>query len=263
MLLLALERRAEIARRIEEQGSVRVSRLSRDLGVTEETIRRDLEALEKEGVLKRTHGGAVHPRGISYESPHHGRHDLNRAEKEAIARAVAGLIGDGETVLLDASSTALYVARALQGKQALTILTNSLAIVNELKGEERFTVFCTGGALRRRSLSFVGPHAERALADYHVDRAVISCRGLDLEKGFTDSNELEVELKKRMIEAANEVIAAVDSSKWGYIGFARIGPVQAAQRIVTDKGADPEEVERLRELGIEVIVAEASPDDAL
>lgn len=253
--MLAPERRSEISHLIESNGSVRVAELSVRFGVTEETIRRDLEALEKQGVLERTYGGAVSPRGISYEPPHIGRKAAQKAEKIAMARVLAELVNDRETLLLDASSTALYVARALRSKQSLTILTNSLAIVNELRSESKFTVMCTGGTFRPTSLSFVGPHAERALKEYHVDKAIVSCRGLDVDRGLTDSNDLEVEMKRLMMGAANEVFAAVDSTKWGYVGFALIAPLSSVQHIVTDGGVDGAQVERVRELGVQVHVA--------
>ncbi|NLN28707.1 MAG: DeoR/GlpR transcriptional regulator [Firmicutes bacterium] len=259
-MLLAPERRAEIVRLIELKGSVRVSELCSQFGVTEETIRRDLDALEKQGLLERTYGGAVSPKRIAHESPYYGRELQNKAEKEAIARAIAGMISDRETVLLDASSTSLYVARALAAhKQRLTVMTNSLVITHELsRARGSFTVMCTGGTLRETSLSFVGPHAERALLDYHVDTAIISCKGFHAERGFTDSNDLEVEIKKLMLRSANRVIAAVDSSKWGYVGFAVIGPATSAQIIVTDSNVDGEQVAAVKRHGVEVIVAPLS-----
>lgn len=255
-MLLAPERRAEIARIVATEGSVRVANLCRQFGVTEETIRRDLEILEKEGVLERTYGGAVSPQRIAYESPYYRRESLNKREKLAIAQAVCDIVSERETILLDASSTSHYVARALaRSKQGMTIMTNSLAIAYELRNKRDFTVMCTGGTLRETSLSFVGPHAERALRDYHVDKAIISCKGFDIDRGLTDSNDLEVEMKKMMLQAANEVIAVVDSSKWGYVGFALIGPVTAVNRMVTDDKVDPKDVARLEELGIQVTVA--------
>lgn len=257
MSLLAPERRAEITRLIETEGSVRVAHLCTRFGVTEETIRRDLETLEKAGVVERTYGGAISPKRISHESPYQGREQLHRKEKEAIAEAVCDMVGDRETILLDASSTSHYVARALmQRKQALTVMTNSLAITQALSGHQGFTVMCTGGTLRETSLSFVGPHAERALRDYHVDKAIISCKGLDVERGFTDSNDLEVEMKKLMLGAANEVFAVVDSSKWGYVGFALIGPVTSVQRVITDGKVNTAQVERVQEQGVEVVIAQ-------
>lgn len=255
-MLLAPERRSEIVRLIELEGSVRVSNLCTKFGVTEETIRRDLDALEKQGLLERTYGGAVSPKRISHESPYYGRELQNKAEKEAIAQAIAEVITDRETVLLDASSTSLYVARALAGqKQRLTVMTNSLVIASELSRSRGFTVLCTGGTLRETSLSFVGPHAERALRDYHVDTAILSCKGFDIHRGFTDSNDLEVEMKKMMLTAANRVIAAVDSSKWGYVGFALIGPVTSANLIVTDSRVDAGKVAQVQEQGVQVTIA--------
>lgn len=259
-MLLAPERRAEIVRLIELKGSVRVSELCTQFSVTEETIRRDLDTLENQGLLERTYGGAVSPKRIAHESPYYGRETQNQAEKEAIAQAVADMIADRETVLLDASSTSLYVARALAAqKQRLTVMTNSLVITHELsRVRGSFTVMCTGGTLRETSLSFVGPHAERALLDYHVDTAVISCKGFSAERGFTDSNDLEVEMKKLMLRSANRVIAAVDSSKWGYVGFAVIGPATSAQVIVTDSNVDPKQRKSVEELGVEVVAAPVS-----
>lgn len=259
MSLLAPERRAEIARMIQLDGSVRVSNLCGLFNVTEETIRRDLETLEKEGLLERTYGGAIGPKRISYESPYYDREGRHQAKKMQIAEAVCNMVNEHETILLDASSTALYTARALvTRKNSLTIMTNSLAIVHELRHENRFTVLCTGGTLRETSLSFVGPHAERALEAYHVDKAIISCKGLDAERGLTDTNELEVEMKKLMLTAANEVIAIVDSSKWGYVGFALIGPPNSVDHIVTDDGVDPAEVSRMEKHGVKVSVSPTS-----
>lgn len=258
--MLAIERRAEINHMVSTQGSVRVAELSKLFGVTEETVRRDLEALAKQGVLQRTYGGAVSPRSISYESPHVGREIEQRSQKLAIADHIADMIDDRETILLDASSTALYVARALRRKQGLTVMTNSLAIVNELRGESSFVVMCTGGTFRETSLSFVGPHAERALREYHVDKAIVSCRGLHPERGFTDSNDLEVEMKRLMMDAANEVIAAVDSTKWGYVGFALIGPAQSVDYIVTDGDVDPTAVRQVQDLGVQVHITNVADD---
>lgn len=256
MSLLAPERRAEIARIIQSQGSVRVSNLCELFNVTEETIRRDLETLEKRGVLKRTYGGAIGPKRISYESPYYDREALHKDKKMQIAEAVCDLIDERDTILLDASSTALYISRVLmRRKNSLTIMTNSLAIAHELRHESRFTVLCTGGTLRETSLSFVGPHAERALKTYHVDKAVISCKGFHVERGLTDSNELEVEMKKLMLASANEVIAAVDSSKWGYVGFALIGPPAAINHVVTDDDVESRDVSILEKYGLKITIA--------
>lgn len=252
---MVAERRSQIARMLQQHGTVRVAMLSEIFDVTEETIRRDLEELEKEGILKRTYGGAISRRGTGIELPFAAREEKNRDEKVKIARAAAELLEDGDTIILDASTTALFVARQLPAAPRLTVVTNSVRVVLELAAHPNVTVIGLGGQLRERSLSFVGPQAERALAAYHVDKAFLSCKGLTPTEGMTDSNELEVELKKRMVEAAAAVIAIVDSSKLGYVAFARICPLEQIARIITDDGAEPSMVERLSEHGTPVTVA--------
>ncbi|BAS26408.1 DeoR/GlpR family DNA-binding transcription regulator [Limnochorda pilosa] len=255
MQRLAVERRAEILRRLEAQGTVRVTDLSAEFAVTEETVRRDLDELEKEGLLQRIYGGAVSPKGLSYEPPVTRREARNRPQKQAIAQAAATRVTDGETILLDASTTALYVARALKARRRLTVLTNSLLILSELASNPDFTVMSTGGTLRQASYSFVGPQAQRLVGEFHMDRVFISGKGLTVEHGLTDSNELEVELKRAMVQAANEVVGIVDSSKIGYTGFATIIPVQRLDVLITDGGIPPEERARIEELGVDVVVA--------
>ncbi len=137
----------------------------------------------------------------------------------------------------------------------LTVLTNSIQVLLELSGRPGIVAIGTGGTLRETALSFVGPIAERTMAEHHVDKAFLSCKGLSVEKGLTDSNELEVELKKLMIRAAQEVIVLADHTKFGYTGFARIATIDAIDTIVTDDGVDPKEIQPFIDAGINVIVA--------
>ena len=253
--MLVAERRAEILRRIEAHGSVRVGELSAYFGVTEETIRRDLEELERQKLVARTYGGAVRPTGTGFELPYTKRREKNAAEKARIAKAAAQLISDGDTICLDASTTALRMCQELQHIGRLTVLTNSIHALIDLATRPGIHVIGTGGAVRETALSFVGPLAERAIEEHHVDRVFISGRGITLEKGLTDSNELEVELKKRMVHAARQVVVLVDHTKFGYIGFARVLPVSEIDVLITDSGADPDEIARFRKAGVEVIVA--------
>lgn len=253
--LLAAERRASIARMAEQRGSVRVSELSRLFDVTEETIRRDLEELENNGYLKRTYGGAVSVTGTGLELPFARRVETRQKEKSIIARYAVTLIQEGETIILDASTTALWVAKHLIDRRDLTVVTNSIQTVMELAGRPGINVICTGGNLRDRILAFAGPLAERAISGYYVDKVFISGKGLSPDGGLTDSNELEVELKKAMLGAAKEKIALVDSSKLGHKAFARIEDVSAFTKIITDPGIDPAMAAAIREHGGNLIIA--------
>lgn len=253
--MLVAERRAEILRRIESHGSVRVADLSATFNVTEETIRRDLEELERQKLVKRTYGGAVRATGTGFELPHTKRREKNAAEKARIAKAAAALISEGDTICLDASTTALRLCHELHNVGRLTVLTNSVHVLIELAGKPDIHLIGTGGVIRETALSFVGPLAERAVEERHVDRVFLSGRGITLEKGLTDTNELEVELKKRMIQASRQVVALVDHTKFGYIGFCRLAPLSEIDVLITDSGVDPREVTRLEKAGIEVIVA--------
>jgi DeoR/GlpR family transcriptional regulator of sugar metabolism len=252
--MLVLERRQRIAQLLEEQGSVRVSALAANYGVTEETIRRDLEDLERAGFLKRTYGGAVAWKGTGYESPYDARRELQLDEKLAIAKKAAELVADGETLFLDASTTTLYLARQLIGRRDLGIITNSIQIVSELGGQKGLTVVATGGKLRDKSLSCVGPLAARVLREYHPDWAFISCKGFSPKRGLLDTNDLEVELKRLALKNANVGVALVDSSKFQKPALLQIGPVESVAKIITDK-METEMQQELASRGVEVLEA--------
>lgn len=251
--MLALDRKSQIVRLVETRGSVRVAELASLFGVTEETIRRDLDQLAREGLLRRTHGGAVSLRGTGYEAPVLERSIKNVEAKTRIGARAVQLLEDGDTCILDASTTALQMARQFPNLR-VTVLTNSIPVAQELVTRDRLTVIGLGGMVRERSLSFVGPLAERALRNYHVDKVFLSCKGIDLEHGLTDSNELEVELKKLMVEAGREVIVLADASKIDYVGFSLICSLDSVHKVVTEEQAPAEFVAGLRERGIEVLL---------
>lgn len=255
--MLAAERRANIARMVEQHGSVRVADLSRLFDVTEETIRRDLEDLEQGGYLKRTYGGAVNINGTGLELPFARRLESHREEKTIMARYAATLVQEGETIILDASTTALWLAKHLIDRRDLTVVTNSIQVVMELAGRPGIRVICTGGNLRERALGFVGPLAERAISGYFVDKVFMSGKGLTADGGLTDSNELEVELKKAMLVAARERIVLVDSSKLGHRAFARIDGLDGFSMIITDPGISMDMATAIQENGGNLIIAPA------
>ncbi len=238
--MLAIERRNEILEKLQKEKRVVVSELSRLYGVTEETIRRDLEKLEKDGYVIKSYGGAVLNENVNIDMPFNIRKNTNVVGKQKIAEIVNNMVKDGERLILDASSTAVFIAKALkEEKRNLTIITNSIEIIIELFDAQDWRVLSTGGLAMEGSLALTGPQTDHMLRSYFVDRAIISCKGFDMENGMTDSNELHARNKKTMLERAKSTILAVDSSKFGHIAFTSIGGLEDISTIITDE--KPEE----------------------
>lgn len=252
--MLVGERRLKIIDLLEEKGNVVVSDLSSLLSVTAETIRRDLEGLEKEGLLKRTYGGAIPTNRISLELSFKAREIEHRQEKKAIGKVAAGLIEDGDALMLDASTTALEVAKQIGTKKRLTVIASSLAAVLELIGKSEISVISTGGVFHSRSFSCVGPLAEKGIRNYHVDKLFLGAKGITIA-GLTDSYEAEAQLKKAMVESAKETILVVDSSKFNKIALVSIVPLEAINKVITDRGIPSEYKKLFADQGIEVIIA--------
>ncbi|AIQ35192.1 DeoR faimly transcriptional regulator [Paenibacillus sp. FSL R5-0345] len=249
--MLIADRYERIVELVNERGSIRVSELSTLCQVTEETIRRDLDRLEKAGRLLRSHGGAVSLRERQPETPYAEREIMNAAEKQRIAREAVLMIKPGDRILLDASTTAWYMASHLPD-MPLTVLTNSIRVAAELSGKERIDVISTGGQLSRRSMSFVGHLAERSLELYHVDKMFFSCKGFHLERGASESNELQAMVKRKMIAIAEQVILLCDSSKFGIQAFTHVATTSELDVVITDYSPETEQVKQLQELNIAI-----------
>jgi DeoR/GlpR family transcriptional regulator of sugar metabolism len=252
--MLVAERQRKIVDLVNERLSVRVTELSKIFSVTEETIRRDLEKLEKENLLMRSHGGAVSIEKDQGETSYIEREITKAAEKKAIAVEAVRSIEPGDQIVLDASTTAWYVAKELED-MPLTVLTNSIKVAIELSKKEQIKVISTGGTLLTQSLSYVGPLAERSLGMYHVNKAFISCKGVHLEKGLSDFNELQALLKKQMMDIADETILMVDSSKFGTRAFSQIAPITKIDCIITDSNIDGQTKKLLEEKNIKITLA--------
>ncbi|GGG89398.1 DeoR/GlpR family DNA-binding transcription regulator [Paenibacillus radicis (ex Gao et al. 2016)] len=232
--MLVAERYEKIVQLVNERSSIRVSELSELCGVTEETIRRDLDRLEQAGRLRRSHGGAVSIREQQPETPYAEREITHAEEKKRIAREALSFIQPNDRILLDASSTAWYMASNLPDIP-LTVLTNSIKVAVELSGKEKIEVISTGGLLASRSLSYVGPLAERSLDAYYVNKLFLSCKGVHLEKGISESNELQARIKHKMIGIADQVILLADASKFGVQAFTHVADLSEVNAIVTDR----------------------------
>ena len=233
--MLAIERKNEILLKLKTEQRVLVSSLAEHYGVTEETIRRDLDKLEKEGYATKTYGGAIWGNSTKTDLSYTIRNRTNVEAKHAIGEEIAGLIEDGDHIMLDDSSTSLYIAKHIQSKKNLTVITNSVEILVELAAKDDWTVMSTGGKLKQESMALVGDTAQTMLRSFHVDLCVFSGKGLSFTDGITDSNEFHASMKKAMMASSGKNILAIDSSKFDKVSFVKIAALSEIDMIVTEK----------------------------
>lgn len=254
--MLAIERRNAILEKLQAERRVVVSELSQMYKVSEETIRRDLEKLENDGFVIKSYGGAVINENANVDLPFNIRKKRNVISKQKIAEVISSRIKDGTSIMLDASSTAVYIAKALKERKNLTLITNSIEILIEMFDTPNVNVLSTGGAMREGSFALVGPQTDKMLKSYHVDVAIVSAKGFDLETGMTDTEELHANNKKTMLHAGREKVLAVDSSKFGKTAFTEIGTLEDISMVVTDAKPDEVWLQAFKEYGIECIYPE-------
>ena len=221
-----------------KEKKISVCELSRRLGVSEVTIRKDLTELEKQGRLLRRYGGAVPAENPLQVVSHLKRVSQQQVEKRRIAKFAASMIKDGENILLDAGSSALFLAEELHGRE-IRIVTNSMPVVNELIGDDRISLEVIGGTLRRASEAMVGPRACMALENIRVDKVFLGCSGFDPALGFSSQNAVEAETKRKMLKCAPEIIVLADHTKFSRPAFANFAKLDEITKIITDK--KPEE----------------------
>ena len=251
--MLAIERRREILARLSVSGKVIVSELAKDFDVTEETIRRDLEKLDKEGLASKTYGGAVSKHSSALDLPYNVRESVNVEQKQTIADKIFDIIQDGDRIMADSSSTALYIIKRIKEKKNLTIITNSVKILLELAEKPDWTVLSTGGVLKKGALSLTGSSAEKMISSYHVDIAICSCKGLDMFLGVTDSNENDSQIKQAMLASAEKRILALDSEKFDKKSFVKVCNADDVDVIVTDSEPVEKWVSFCNENNIELV----------
>jgi DeoR/GlpR family transcriptional regulator of sugar metabolism len=249
------ERYEIILKKLQQTGYVAVSELGDDLGVSAVTVRNDLDALESEGHLLRTHGGAV-PVHLGEDMLSFSVRQRDQVQaKERIGAAAAELVSDGEAIVLDASTTVWHMVRHLLGMHDLTVLTTGLHVALDLLRAPGISVIIPGGRVWREAAAVVGGD-DGALPEYgNLQKAFLGGRGLSLEQGLTDPNQEEVALKRRLLAAVPEVNVIVDSTKIGKVAFATCASWDEIHRVITDSAAPPEFVAALRERGVEVILA--------
>lgn len=254
--MLAAERRNLILERVHENKTVIVNELSREFEVSEETIRRDLDKLEDDGHVIKTYGGAVINEKSSIDLPFNVRWKANPQGKHRIAELVCHEIEDGDHIMLDASTTAVFIAKSIKQKRHLTVITNSIEILLELADVPGWDIITPGGLLKTNSMSLIGKKALDGISSYHVDKAFFSCKGIDLRNGITDGNDATGGIKQNMISAAEKVYLAVDSSKFGKTAFSQICGLSAVDFVVTDKEPDEAWSEAFRREKIKCIYRE-------
>jgi DeoR family galactitol utilization operon repressor len=243
------ERRKIILEELAESGSVSVSGLAKRLGVTSVTARADLAALEEEGVLVRTHGGALpafHPKIFE-----RSRQDLET--KSAIAKAAATEIHDGDTVIISAGTTAALIAKYLLGKRDIHIVTNNTLVLAYARMNPQLHVTLVGGEFRASEEGIVGPMALSSIDQFHVSKTFIGIDGASVKQGFTAHFLESADLVRKMAEQADEVVVISDSSKFGKSGFARILPFEAVDTLVTDHGITPEFEQELSSANVRIV----------
>jgi DeoR family transcriptional regulator of aga operon len=251
--LTATQRMGRILELLETRDGLGVSELADEFLVSEVTVRHDLSELARQGLVARVRGG-VRPleRGHS-ELAFDVRLRLQTDEKRAIAQAAAAMVGDGEAVALDSSTTAYFLARELRGRRELVVVTNGLLIASALTDSPGITVLVTGGMLRLPAMSVVGDLAADMVRTTRIDKGFFGARGLSLERGLMDLNPEEVRIKKELAAACTQVIGIFDSTKWHRTALLPFVEAKDVDAIVTDKGAPSELVEAWRAQGVEVI----------
>jgi DeoR family transcriptional regulator of aga operon len=244
------ERLSAILDSVGERGSVDVADLAATLGVSGATIRRDLQSLSRSQLLVRTHGGAL-ANEVGDEVPTRVKAGLRQPEKKRIGRAAADLIEDGAVVGMTGGTTALELARALSERRGITVVTNAINIASELAGHAGLRLVVIGGIVRH-SYELVGPAAAAMLANYHLDITFIGVDGLTPEEGCTTYDEMEAQTDLAFLSRARRRVVIADSSKIGRVTFARISLLSGVTDIITDRGAQPEQLEALRRAGVQV-----------
>ncbi len=252
-----MERQGLLVQLIEEKGRILVPEVCEKFGVSIATARRDLDAIAEQGFVRRVHGGAISARRAPPEGPALERAQEQAAEKRAIGKAAADLVGPGETIFLGSGTTVLEVARQLVGRKDLTVITNSLLVIDLFAHHPNITLIALGGMLRRSEMSFIGALAEQGVAELRANRVIIGIRAVDLEQGLTNDYLAEASSDRAIIRAGRELVVVADHSKLGRVSSGFVAPLSALHTLVTDDQVRPDMVKSLKERKVRVIVAES------
>jgi DeoR/GlpR family transcriptional regulator of sugar metabolism len=261
--MLARQRQARILEEVRRAGGVRVSELTVLLGVSDMTIRRDLDQLSAAGAIQKVHGGAVLGSHVSEEPGFEAKSGLAQPAKQAIAAQAARMIAPGTAIALSAGTTTWALGRHVASIPGLTVVTNSTAVAETIGSSDsaKQTVILTGG-VRTPSAALVGPVADATIRSLHFDQLFLGVHGMDAVAGFTTPNLAEAQTNRSLIERAQVVIVLADSSKWGTVGLADFGPLSTADILITDDGLPNEARTVLNEAVGELVVVPAAPESS-
>lgn len=247
------ERFSRIEDSLHIHSRVTVEQLSRALKVSPVTVRADLSELERRGRLVRVHGGAMSANKAAHELNFEYRTQIQHTSKHAIGKYAASLVRDGDSIFLDASTTALELARQVVDRRELTVITNSIRSAEELVTHPNLTVIMPGGIVRREAFSLVGMWSADLIQQFNISRAFMGARGFTLKEGLTDVNPDEVALKRAIVEVAREVVGLIDSTKWNQVALASFCTVEQLSTVITDKRAPRNMVKAAEAQGIQVV----------
>ncbi len=249
-----VERRVLILEKLDLKGQVDVISLSKELGVSEVTIRNDLARFEEKNILIRARGGAMKVDRVGMDFTLSEKNKQHFEEKLRIGKAAATLIESGDTIILDSGTTTMEITKNLSNLESLTVITNALNIANKLAEHEKINVIVPGGFLRKNSLSLVGALAEESFKNYFCDKLFIAVDGINTTHGLSTPNVEEAHLNRVMISISKQVIVVTDSSKFRKRSFAFIAPLSTVDVVITDVGIPSEDHKKLETAGIKVII---------
>ncbi|RCW47347.1 MULTISPECIES: DeoR/GlpR family DNA-binding transcription regulator [unclassified Halanaerobium] len=254
--MLSHTRKNKILEILKRHKQISTQELEKQLSVSGATIRNDLTQLEEKGLIKRIHGGAVLPERESKNSfrSFHKRSEKNVEEKKAIGKVAKNYIENGQTIILDASSTVLYLLPYLTQYEKLTVITNGIYTALELKNEEDFNVILLGGIVRPKSGSVEGLIGSCMLNDISANLMITSAHGFNVKNGLTDFNFYEVELKKKMVEKSDRLIAVLDHTKIGHTSAAQFASSSEIDLLITDSQINDKDLKEIKDSGIEIII---------
>ncbi|MFH1905398.1 MAG: DeoR/GlpR family DNA-binding transcription regulator [bacterium] len=247
------ERKKKILDILSTENKVEVTKLGERLGVSEVTVRRDLSILEKQGLLAKTYGGAIKQEQTILESMCRDKVKKMPKEKEAIGKYAAGLLKDGDVIFLDTGTTTAQIARNLKNRSNITVVTNSILVMLELRTSRNISTILLGGNCRVGSFDLSGPLAEKGIESFRADKAFLGTDGISISAGVTSRDIYTAKVTELMCRLASEVIVVTDYTKIGKNSFSKYADIKDIHKLITDKNADKAYLEKIRKMGVEVI----------